>query len=214
MAADARSGIEADYDPWLFDLDGTLVDTEWGYKRELFDRVEDRLGVGFDDDAVERVWYGLGGDRAAAIRAAGLEPTEFWAAFDALDDPVSRAEATYLYDDAAVVGALDGPVGLVTHCPGPITERVLDALDVRDWFDAVVCCSPETGWKPDPTPVERALATMDVAGPGGVYVGDGPGDVGAARNAGLAAVHVERHGHDRRGRCVLGDHQVRALTDL
>ena len=30
------------YDFWLFDLDGTLVDAEWSYTREVFDRVGDR----------------------------------------------------------------------------------------------------------------------------------------------------------------------------
>jgi phosphoglycolate phosphatase len=38
--------------------------------------------------------------------------------------------------------------------------------------------------------------------------------VGAAWNAGLDAIHVERHGHERRGGCVLGDHRVESFDDL
>jgi phosphoglycolate phosphatase len=211
-----ESGLAADYDYWLFDLDGTLVDTEFSYKRELFDRVGDRLGRGFTDDEVETLWHGLGGDRDDILRSWGLDAERFWSEFDDLDDPVARAEATYLYDDAAAVGDIDANVGVVTHCPEPITERVLDDLGVRDWFDTVVACSTDTGWKPDPGPVE--LAMRDVAAGSdarrGVLVGDGVGDVGAAWNAGIEAVHVERHGHERRGRCVLGDRQVTDLRRL
>jgi phosphoglycolate phosphatase len=47
-----------------------------------------------------------------------------------------------------------------------------------------------------------------------VLAGDGPQDVGAAWNAGLDGVHVERHGHERRGMCVLGDYRVESFDDL
>jgi len=58
------------------------------------------------------------------------------------------------------------------------------------------------------------IATVSESPARGVLVGDGPQDVGAAWNAGLDAVHVERHGHDRRGLCVLGDHRVDGLDEL
>jgi len=48
----------------------------------------------------------------------------------------------------------------------------------------------------------------------GYYVGDGESDVSAAWNAGLDAVHVERVGHEDRGRCVLGDRRVSRLDEL
>jgi len=201
------------YDVWLFDLDGTLVDTEWEYKRRIFDRVGAELGVTFDDRAVGRLWYGLGGDRDAILRRWGLDPDRFWAVFDRVDDPERRAAATHLYEDAAAVGRLDAPTAVVTHCPEPVTDRVLEALDLRDWFDAVVCCSSETGFKPDPGPVERALAAVGCPAASGVLVGDGAGDVGAAWNAGLEAAHVERHGHEHRGHCVLADHRVDSLAE-
>jgi len=48
----------------------------------------------------------------------------------------------------------------------------------------------------------------------GVLAGDGPNDIGAAWNAGLDGVHVERHDPSRRGRCVLGDYRGRSLDEL
>jgi phosphoglycolate phosphatase len=202
-----------DYDFWLLDLDGTLVDVEWSYVRETFDRVGDRIGRTFTDEQARGLWYGLGADRETQIRSLGLDRAAFWAAFDAVEKPAERVEATTLYDDAAFVADLDRPVGLVTHCQPFLTEPVLRTLDIHDWFDAVVCCSDELGWKPDPTPVERAMAGLGADGRG-VLAGDGANDVGAAWNAGLDAIHVERHGPDRRGVCVLGDHRVRSFADL
>jgi phosphoglycolate phosphatase len=197
------------YDYWLFDLDGTLVDAEWGYTRDVFDRVGDRLGRGFTDRQAYVIWHGLTGSRNDQLAAWGIDPAAFWEAFHAEEDPRVRAEHSFLHADAQFVGELDVPVGLVTHCQQFLAEPVLDHLDVGDWFDVVVCCTEDTGWKPDPAPVELARTGLDVdADARGVLAGDGSNDVGAAWNAGLDAIHVERHGTDRRGHCVRGDHRV------
>lgn len=207
--------VPSDYDFWLLDLDGTVIDIEPSYVREVFDRVGDRLGREFTDYEAEILWHGLGGPRDEQLRRWGIDPATFWAAFHAVEDPQKRAESTYLYDDAAFVADLDRPTGLVTHCQQFLTDPVLAALDIRDWFDAVVCCTDETGWKPDSGPVQLAMADLGVAPDHrGVLAGDGSNDVGAAWNAGLDAVHVERHDPTRRKQCVLGDYRVTNFDDL
>ncbi|SDM51768.1 phosphoglycolate phosphatase [Halogranum gelatinilyticum] len=204
------------YDFWLFDLDGTLVDAEWSYTRDVFDRVGDRLGRRFSDREAEILWHGLGGARNAQLVEWGIAPEDFWPAFHAEEDPQTRAEATFLHDDAAdLVGRLDAPVGLVTHCQAFLTGPVLQHLDIRDWFDTVVCCTEELGWKPDPAPVRHAMRDLGVEeGSTGVLAGDGANDIGAAWNAGLDGIHVERHGPEHRGQCVLGDYRVGTFHDL
>ena len=210
----------ADYDFHLFDLDGTLVDAEWAYTREVFDRVGDRLGRRFSDREARVLWNGLGGSRAETLRGMGVDPDDFWPAFHAVADPTARAEATFLHDDAArLLDRVDdagGPTGLVTHCQRFLAEPVLDRVDLDGRFDAVVCCTDETGWKPDPAPIELAMRELgvDPRADRGYYVGDGESDVGAAWNAGLDAVHVERVGRGDRGRCVLGDRRVGRLDEL
>ena len=208
------------YDFWLFDFDGTVVDAEWTYTREVFDRVGDRLGRGFTDRQAELLWHGLTGARDPLLREWGIDPEEFWPAFHAVEDPQLRAEATFLHDDAArLLRSLrerNTPVGVVTHCAEFLAGPVVDHLGVGDWFDTFLCCSAETGWKPDPRPVERAMDAMgvDPTTDRGVLLGDGASDVGAAWNAGLDAIHVERHGYEERGRCVRADHRVRDFDEL
>jgi len=208
------------YDFWLFDLDGTLVDAKWSYTRTVFDRVGDRIGRTFTDREAEVIWHGLGGSRDAKLRAWGIDPDPFWTAFHDVEDPTARAEATYLHDDAADLVselAADVPVGVVTHCQEFLAEPVVDHLDIGDWFDAFVSCTPELGWKPDPRPVYHAIERLglDPAEPGrGVLAGDGASDVGAAWNAGLDGIHVERHSPSRRGHCVLADRRVSSFAEF
>jgi len=206
-----------DYDFWLFDLDGTVVDVEQSYPRSVVGEVADRLGTSFSHREVDRIWYGAGGVRAGVLESAGVDPDAFWTTFHEVEDPRARAESTYVYEDAErFLTGVDGPTGLVTHCQSYLTEPLLAYHDIRDWFDTVVCCSEETGWKPDPTPVELAMRDLAVGSgeQSGALAGDNPSDVGAAWNAGLDAVHVERVGADRRGHCVLGDHRIEAFDEL
>ncbi|PSQ03737.1 HAD family hydrolase [Halobacteriales archaeon QS_6_71_20] len=212
--------VPESYDFWLFDLDGTLVDAEWSYTREVFDRVGDRIGYEFSDREAELLWHGLTGARDPLLREWGLDPTAFWPAFHAVEEPPERASATFLHPDAerllADLERRDAPLGLVTHCAEFLASPVIDGLDIGERFDTILSCTDETGWKPDPGPLELAMADLDVDSTTerGVYVGDGASDVGAAWNAGLDAVHVERHGHEARGRCVRADHRVESFDEL
>lgn len=206
------------YDFWLFDLDGTIVDVDPSYVEDVFGRVGGRLGREFSDREAHTLWHGLGGPRNAELEALGVDPAEFWPEFHDVEDPQLRAEATFIHDDAAdLLAELEGevPVGVVTHCAPFLANPVIDHLDLRSRFDAFVCCSDDLGWKPDPAPVRHTMRELGVDDAlRGILAGDGPSDVGAAWNAGLDAIHVERHGHDLRGQCVLADYRVERFTDL
>ncbi|MFC7233884.1 HAD family hydrolase [Halosegnis marinus] len=204
-----------DYDYWLLDLDGTVVDVEPGYVQDVFAAVGDRIGYGFTTEQAEILWHGLGGFRNNQLERWNIDPEAFWEAFHEVEDGEAHAAHSFVYPDAERFAAVDAPVGVVTHSQSYLAEPVLEALDIRDWFDTVLCCTDDTGWKPDPAPVRSVMADLGVRDDEhGVLAGDGPHDVGAAWNAGLDGVHVERHGHDRRGMCVLGDHRVRDFDEL
>jgi len=205
------------YDFWLLDLDGTVVDIERRYIHETIQEVGNRLGREFTDREAELLWYGIGNARETLLVDSDLDPDRFWEAFHAVEEPGTRAAATYVYDDAETfISRTDTPVGVVTHCQEYLTTPVLAELDIADWFETVICCDEETGWKPDPAPVRIAMAEMGVAHNGhtGAMAGDTPADVEAAQNAGLDGIHVSRRARNWDGDRVLGDRRVSALTDL
>lgn len=204
------------YDFWLLDLDGTLVDIEPSYVHEVVDEVGQRLGQEFTDRQAEVLWHGFGGQRDRLLAGLDVDPEAFWKTFHQVEDPTSRAESTFLYDDARFVADLDQPTGLVTHCQQYLTGPVLKHHDIEDWFDTVVCCTDDLGWKPDPAPVREAMVDLGVAHNGhvGALVGDSAEDVGAARNAGLDGIHVQRYDPDERGFAVWGDQRIRSFDEL
>lgn len=209
--------MNSEYDFWLFDLDGTIVDVQSSYIHEVCTECAERLGVSVSAEQADYLWYGFDGTREQVFEETGLSAEEFWDTFHNVDKPAPRAEATHIYPDAArFLAHLDGPVGLVTHCQAYLTYPILETLGIGHWFDTVICCTDETGWKPDPTPLELAMDDLGVGENGavGAMVGDDPDDVGAAWNAGLDAISVERHDPDRVGGTANGDHHVTALTEL
>jgi phosphoglycolate phosphatase len=212
----ARSALQPGrYDFWVLDLDGTLVDVEPEYAVSLMQEVGRNLGYRFSEREAETLWYGHGDARAGVLDHHGIDPGTFWRTFHEIEDPADRAGATYLHDDALAVGELDVPVALVTHCQEYLARPVLSKHDIGDWFDAVVCCSEETGWKPDPEPVQAGINGLKIrSSHDGALVGDTPVDVGAAHNAGLDSVHVVRHDPERTGQCVLGDYRIDSLDHL
>jgi len=205
-----------EFDFWLFDLDGTLIDVEQQYIYDVMNTVGRRFGVGFSEWEAEQLWYGPSHSRATVLDRHGLAPEPFWDAFHEIESPERRAAASHLYPDTdPFVRAVDAPVGLVTHCQEFLTEPVLEGLGITDWFDTIVCCTDQTGWKPDPEPVELAIQGLGVSQESrGVLVGDDPSDVGAAWNAGLTGVHIQRRNPDRIGQCVRGDHRIDSLAEL
>ncbi|QGN06105.1 HAD family hydrolase [Halorhabdus sp. CBA1104] len=206
-----------EYDFWLFDLDGTLVDVEGDYPQQVFDRVGERLDYDFDEREIRVLWHGLTGSRNDQLREWGLDPDQFWPAYHEIEDPTARAQAAYLYDDAReLLSTIDAPTGIVTHSQPYLTGPTLETLGLGEQFDAVVCCDGDLGWKPDPAPVERAMGDLgvDTNGHAGVMVGDSPHDVRAAHNAGLDGIHVERFdGTDRPGD-IDGEQHVKRLDEL
>lgn len=203
------------YDFWLLDLDGTLIDVEQQYIYDVMNTVGQRFGISFSEWEAEMLWYGPSHSRTTVMNRHDIDPQPFWDAFHEVEQPERRAAASHLYPDTEqFVQSINRPLGVVTHCQEFLTGPVLDQLGIRDWFDTVVCCSDETGWKPDPTPVELAMADLDVNGGCGALIGDDPSDVGAAWNAGLIGIHIERRDPDRVGQCVRGDRRINSLTEL
>jgi len=177
----------------LFDLDGTLVDTEkmWG---TALAELAARYG-GVLTDAVRAEMVGASAPTTMTLLLNHLgqtwrDPAE---GKDWLDHRVLElfAEGLHWRPGAAELVALTRaariPIALVTN-----TNRlVVDvALRMLGQFDAVVCGDEVEHQKPDPEPYARAAALLGQDPRDCVAIEDSPTGILSARSAGCAVIAV------------------------
>ncbi|MGE3166051.1 MAG: HAD-IA family hydrolase [Planctomycetota bacterium] len=185
----------------LFDLDGTLVDSI-GDIRACVNLVRAEQGLApLEEEDVRRAV----GEGARVLTRRTLAP---------VIDGEARLELLYhrllhWYEERAVVEtrlyplareflelAQSAGVGLamVTNKPLGITQKVLDALDLRHRFARVWCPENSLHIKPDPRAVLEPLAELAIPPAEAAFLGDSIHDFAAARGAGVRVVGM-RHGY-------------------
>lgn len=178
-----------DVDLVVFDLDGTLVDSG----RDLATAVNRMLAWCGAAPLTEEAVVDMVGDGASvlvrrALTAAGLDPSYPGAYQRFLDEyDACLVESTRPYDgipDALAAVAPGRSLAVLTNKPADATRRILEVLDLRKHFSAVLGAGPEFARKPDPAGllhlIESASATPDRT----LLVGDSPVDLETARRAG------------------------------
>ncbi len=199
----------------LWDLDGTLVDTELYWMASEFDVVAAHGGTWSYEHARAIVGFDLL-DAARYIRRHGeipLEPTEIVERL--LDGVVARLAdevpwrpgARELLDDLHAAGI---PCALVTMSWRRSTEPVVAALP-SGTFSALVTGDSVRHGKPHPEPYLTAAAALGVDPSSCIVLEDSPTGVASAEAAGCSVVVVPN---------VVdvppapGRHRVRSLTEL
>ena len=191
------------YAGYLFDLDGTLVDTAPDLMRAL-NHVLGAAGLPLVDEAMTRHWVGHGvrAMLTAAFEHHGAEVSD--ARVDALFDACLAYYGEHIADHSvpypAVVGTLDVlarrvPLAVVTNKPTDLSERLLEAVDLKRYFGAVVGRGSTRNHKPDPEPALYACEQLGVKPHDALFVGDSATDVKCARAAGCDVV-LYRYGYN------------------
>ncbi|WZH35707.1 MAG: HAD family hydrolase [Microbacterium enclense] len=183
-------------DTAIFDVDGTLVDTNYQhalawYRSFLrFDivlpiwRIHRSIGMGGDqlvpsltDDDIER-------EHGDALREAWTEE------FAPLIDEVRPFDGAH--DLLAAVKKRGFQVVLASSGKSEHVEHFLDLVDARDLADAWTTSDDVEASKPAPDLVQTALER--VSGTGGIMIGDSPWDAIAAAKADIDTVAVRTGG--------------------
>nr|MBA3606091.1 HAD family phosphatase [Acidimicrobiia bacterium] len=178
----------------LWDMDGTLVDTE-PYWMECEHELVDAFGGRWtDDDARSIVGFDLL-DAAAALRARGGVDLELTEIVERLQDGViARVRGRVPWRPGArrllaELGALGVPCALVTMSWEPLARAILDALGPGT-FQAVVTGDMVANGKPHPEPYLEAAARLAVDPLECVAIEDSPTGVASASAAGCVVVAV------------------------
>ena len=186
---------------YLFDLDGTLVDSI-GDIAACANLVRDSFGLAPLPEAQVFTFIGKGSRhlvaRALAGSLDGPAPDEA-----TLDEAVRRWLALYethmmahtrLFPGiAGALAALDGPRAIVTNKPGESARHLCRRVGLDRLCPVIIGMGDVPERKPAADGIARALALMAPGfGPGdrAVFVGDSEIDGGAARAGGLPFVGV------------------------
>ncbi|WP_328469415.1 HAD family hydrolase [Streptomyces sp. NBC_00448] len=178
----------------LFDMDGTLVDTEHLWWRAVTE-IADRLGYRLTDaDLPEVVGRPVGHTAGYLHRVVGPAVTEARIAAE-LDDAFAARVAGDVQPQPGALRLLAElrdagvPAALVTASPRRVVDLVLRTLGA-DWFALTVAAEDTVRPKPDPGPYLAAAARLGVPPRSCVAVEDSPPGLASARAAGCRVVAV------------------------
>ena len=178
----------------LWDMDGTLVDTEPYWIACEFDLVEEFGGMWSADDAHSIVGFDLL-DAAVEIRTRGSVPLEPPQIVERLLDGVIAKVADELPWRPGAAELLAGcraaeiPCALVTMSWRRLADSVLAAAPPGS-FAASVTGDEVSAGKPDPEPYLAAAAQLGAAPWECVAIEDSPTGVAAAMAAGCATLGI------------------------
>ncbi|HTW31274.1 MAG TPA: HAD family phosphatase [Candidatus Sulfotelmatobacter sp.] len=183
----------------LWDLDGTLVDSEeyhWLAWKEILDREGISLtrpqflsSFGQRNDAILRAWLGedvslelirkIGDDKEAYYRE--LVCTQGLAPLPGAAEWVER-----LHQEG-------WPQAIASSAPRLNVEAVLDALHLRKWFQASTAAEDVQAGKPDPQVFLIAASRLDAAPGICIVVEDSRAGIEGARRAGMRSIGVGKN---------------------
>jgi len=179
----------------VFDLDGTLIDSlpdlAAALNRSLARHGEEPLGRA--DVAL------MVGDGAAMLlrrgyTARGLEASETDLALFLDDYEAHVTDLTEPYPgipQALVDLRAQGLVlGVCTNKPEASARKVLAALDLERYFDAIIGGDTAPHRKPDPRHLQAVLTAIDVGASRAVMIGDHRNDMLAASGSDVAGIFV------------------------
>jgi pyrophosphatase PpaX len=205
------------YDPVLFDLDGTVVDSGAIILASLRHATQTVLGETIPD---ERLLATVGGSGLASqMRDFDPERVEELVRVYTEHNLPLHAELTAFDEMLHLLEGLEAEgrrLGIVTAKRRATVEVAFEHLPIRHLFDVVVAGDETERHKPHPEPLLLALERLGAEPQGAAYVGDSPFDVAAAKAAGMAAIAVtwgRIHEPDRLAR-EEPDHLVESAEEL
>jgi HAD superfamily hydrolase (TIGR01509 family) len=178
----------------IFDLDGTLVETEqvWRDVRRQF--VETHGGRWHDGAQTTMIGMRTGewaeyirGDLGVALPLDEIARLVVDGVVDALHDNVPVLPGA---QQALERTSRDSRLGLATSAARPVAEAVLAATGWKRFFEVVVSADDVSRGKPAPDVYLRALELMDAGVPNTEAVEDSTNGIRSAHAAGLRVIAI------------------------
>ena len=186
------------FNTYLFDFDGTLVDSHDSLVK-VFEGAYASVGVTVPNGYVIRLMRIPLGQGYKELK--GPENEESYKVFEkniiSLLDEEEVLKLTKSYEDTKPMleklHSLGKRLGIVTSNNVKHVKEVLRHLDIDENLFSVIIGNQQTKkHKPNPDPIYKALELLNISKDGVCYVGDGLDDKRAALNAGVTPVLLDR----------------------
>lgn len=181
-----------EYTAALFDFDGTLANSNELINRTHLTILEELFPGEYTLDSVRQfngpslteVYGTLIPDRAEEIiqryRALNSDLHDgMISLFDGVSEELKQLKKSGV------------KLAVVSTKRNDMIERGIEVLGLQGLFDVVIGSDSYTYFKPNPEPVYRALAALNVDHNQAIMIGDNNHDIEAATNAGIPSVFVE-----------------------
>jgi beta-phosphoglucomutase len=181
----------------IFDLDGVVVDS-MPLHTLAWQRYLEQLGVAREDVAIQM--HGRRNDEIVREFLGPDVPGEIVFAHGAAKERLFREMMGQRLAAAMVPGIAeflartqDVPVALATNAEPANVSFVLDGIDLRQWFRAIVDGSQVRQAKPAPEVYLTAAERLGIAPRNCIVFEDSPVGIAAARAAGMRVVGILTH---------------------
>lgn len=195
----------------VFDIDGTLLDTEYAVLHSLQDTIMHYTGKTIP---TEELTFALGITGEDALYRLGMKDIS-----GALDLWVGKLRG---YEDTVTVfdgiaelleklAAMHLGMGIVTSKTKEEFEREFAAFGIRHYFTTVICADDTAKHKPDPDPLLKYRELSGADKEQLLYIGDSKYDSMCAQSAGIDFALAQ---WGSRGREIQADYYLKRPMDL
>ncbi len=181
----------AGFDPVVFDLDGTVVDTVELIVESFRHATRSVLSEVLPDEVIIA---GVGQPLMAQMERLSADHAR--ELYDVYREYNHRRHDELIRGYEGMAEVLDAlkaagrRLGIVTSKSHDTTEMAFRAVGLREHFDVVVTASDTAEHKPSPVPLRLCLERLGASPDGSMYVGDSPVDIEAGKAAGMATAAV------------------------
>lgn len=169
----------------LFDVDGTLIDTEKTIIKSFQKTLKETLNI---EPAAEELFYVLGIPGTKAVQKYAKTPEQgqailkLWEQNDHQMFHYSKL-FTGIENTLQQLHTQGTKLGIVTSRTNQEMQVVLRNFDIGQYFDTFITASKTKLHKPNPEPILKAIETLKIDPLETIYIGDSIYDFQCAQNA-------------------------------
>lgn len=171
----------------IFDVDGTIIDTEYVMINSLKKTLSEEKGIEMSDEDLHFI-----------LGIPGKEALKKIVAFEEVDNILSKWSANVLkFSEYAILFSgietviqelfnQDVKLGIVTSKTNQEMKDEFHHFGLNKYFDVIITASDTTLHKPNPEPIQAAVDGLSVDKKDVIYIGDSIYDMQAAHACGVS----------------------------